>query len=101
MIEHGLARRTDPETSHEAARSINVGELEGKVLQTLVDTGGLTIKETARRLNYPEVSISPRFKPLLGKRLILDTGIRRTNFSKRKAIVWSITLSGRAVLEEL
>lgn len=98
----GLARRTDPSTSHEAARKVKVGALQLIVLRELRDSdGGLTIKELKISSSTPMESISPRFAPLRMKGLIMDTGERRQNPGGRKGIVWDITGFGLAVLMQL
>lgn len=90
-FEPGAARHTDPDTSHEAAASVNATKLEAKVLVSLgAAKDGLTSSESAGVLNIPVWSISPRFKPLASKGLIHDTGMRRKGPSGRKRIVWKI-----------
>lgn len=98
----GLARRTDPATSHEAARAVKVGKLQLIVLQELRSSGGgLTIKELKLVSSTPMESISPRFAPLRKNGLIMDTGERRQNPGGRKGIVWDITGLGLRVLSEI
>ena len=64
------ARRTDPETSHEAARrstAVLLPTLDNDILRVLHDADpyGLTIREMADLLPHRRhVSISPRTKPL-------------------------------------
>lgn len=71
------ARRTDPDTSHEAAAVVDVLGLEDRVLKVLAARGPLTAKEVAEILEIPQVSASPRFSPLAEKGLIKRTGQRR------------------------
>lgn len=78
----GGARRTDPETSHEAARSVDVARLEALVLDAL-KTKPMTTKELARYLDIHRVSVSPRIAPLRNKGLVRDSGVRR-----EKCAVW-------------
>lgn len=87
--ERGAARNTDPQTSHEAAASVDATRLEAKVLAAInVAIDGLTSTEAAQVLNIPPWSISPRFRPLARKGLIHDTGMTRIGATGRRHIVW-------------
>ena len=99
----GLARHTDPQTSHDAAKSVKVGQLQLVLLQELRSSEGrgLTIKELRLVSQIPMESISPRFAPLRKMGLIMDTGERRQNPGGRKGIVWDITGFGLKVLAAL
>lgn len=82
----GMARRTDPETSHDAAKSINTTRLEAEVLaaiRTFGDKGCIADEIEARLPHLQWCTLTPRFKPLLEKGLIEDTGDKRTGMSKR------------------
>lgn len=71
------ARATDPETSHEAAASVDTSELEALVLDTLRrHPDGLTTKEMARVTGEDRVTLSPRCRPLARKGLIVEAGKR-------------------------
>ncbi len=86
------ARSTDPDTSKGAAASLNpdrISELEGQVLGALVKFGDGTIREVSDHLGVDPWSISPRFRPLVRKNRIRDTGRRRVGVSNRRAIVWA------------
>ena len=86
---HGLARHTDPDTSHAAALSVDVSQLERIYLETLrANPMGLTNEEIAERTGLPLNSISPRSKPLRDKNLIFDSTYRRPTSSGRSSIVW-------------
>lgn len=78
-----LARHTDPDTSHVAAASVNVNDLEYEVLVALDALGEATSLEVSEHSGIARVSASPRFRPLANKRLIRDTGVRRNG-----SIVW-------------
>jgi len=84
------ARRSDPETSHEAAESIRPTELEADVLSVLKGTGdnGATSHELAAIMHLDLVTVSPRLRPLARKGLIIETAERREGPSGRKSIVW-------------
>lgn len=86
--EFGLARNTDPDTSHDAAHSFDAAELELIVWNTLYQWGPMTSEQVAEFLNINLVSISPRFRPLVNKGAIIDTGEKRRNRSGRSAILW-------------
>ncbi len=74
-----FARNTDPATSQQAAKTVNVTYLEGKVLAAIKAAGekGATQDELVEALKLPSNSITPRFKPLLRKGVVVDTGTTR------------------------
>jgi hypothetical protein len=83
------ARRTDPDTSHAAAASVRISQLEDLVLEELFKhAGGLTTRQIAANLKRDLVSISPRMKPLLIKNAVKDSGLRVCGPSGRAQIVW-------------
>jgi DNA-binding transcriptional ArsR family regulator len=90
VVETGLARKVDPETSKAAAKSVAATDLESLVLATL-RSEPLTTHEISRALGIELVSISPRTAPLLRKGLIEDSGLRREGPSGRKSIVWRLS----------
>ena len=84
LDEQALARRSDPQTSHEAARSVKVNVLESYVLHALkMNPQGLTASEIAEKTGHPLNTISPRTAPLQRKGFIKDSGTRRD-----RKIVW-------------
>lgn len=88
----GNSRNTDPQSSHEGADRAPVTELESKVLKTLkrFKKNGATSQQVALLMRRQWVSVSPRFRPLCNRRLIVDTGTRRKSQSGVGHIVWSI-----------
>jgi len=83
------SRETDPRTSHEAAASIRLSELQDTVLQALkIIPGGATSLELADALCMSPWSVSPRIKPLVKKGLVRDSGRTRMGVSGRASIVW-------------
>lgn len=66
------ARRTDPDSAHEGARTVPSGELMLKVLDALKRMGdrGGTAEEVADHLGIDLQSITPRFKPLIEMKMI-------------------------------
>jgi hypothetical protein len=85
-----LARNTDPGTSFAAAASIDVTRLEGIILDKLkrYKSPGATTYELAEALGMSLVSVSPRMRPLVEKRQIVDTGFRVRGASGRHQIIW-------------
>lgn len=79
MQNQALARHTDPSTSHEAAASFDPTYLESVVLEAIRKfPEGATQDDILGAL--PDVShssITPRFRPLLRKGLIEETGDKR------------------------
>jgi hypothetical protein len=90
MIE-ARARSQDPATSHAAAESMRMTDLEAKVLEALhAFPFGATTHELADAMQASLVSVSPRMHPLAAKGLVVDSGQRRRNPSGRSGIVWRI-----------
>jgi DNA-binding MarR family transcriptional regulator len=83
MKKGAYARRTDPQTSHDAADRVDVNRLEGIVLEAISNSRGLTSKEIAEVTGLDKWSVSPRIKPLRKKNLVWDSGKRRD-----RSIVW-------------
>ena len=86
------ARRTDPDTSHEAARHVEgcLPSLEQEVFRSITSSGddGQTIAEVERKTGIPIQTCSPRLAPLRRKGFIYDSGERRLGNTNRKQIVW-------------
>jgi len=78
----GLARNTDPDTSHEAAK-LNTTTLEGMVLDAINANGPMTTEEIARATGIDLQSITPRIAPLMRLGLLVDTGLRKPGVSGR------------------
>ena len=104
------ARRTDPETSHAAARSItNLTDAQFAILQFIRTRGEMADHELVARYQgwckgvygqtWPQMSesgIRTRRKELTDQGLVVDTGVRVPTQSGRQAIVWR-ALTGREV----
>lgn len=76
----GLARASDPDTSQSAAENIDVAKLADKVLDAIKSFGAKGCISDDVMGNFPfdgPQTITPRYKPLLNKGLIWDTGDRR------------------------
>ena len=85
------ARRTDPETSHEAAQAIepHLGRLESIVLTAIRQApDGMTIDELAAATGLDKVTVSPRMKPLVRKGLIQTDGTKRKGRTRASGLVW-------------
>jgi len=89
-----FARTSDPATSHEAARSVKVRQSQELVLG-LLKMGPATDEVLLNRAAARGVSISPsglrtRRSELVGMSLVVDSGVRVTTGTGRKAIVWAV-----------
>jgi DNA-binding transcriptional regulator GbsR (MarR family) len=88
MPDGAYARNEDPLTSHEAAAQVNVNNLEGIVVDTLLrNPEGLTVDELSEVTGIRDKSISPRMKPLEKKELVWRNG-KRKNVRNCNQIVW-------------
>jgi hypothetical protein len=87
------ARTTDPETSHEAARSVsNITPLKHEILQRLMtpmtDTDLYQLLTISSRLIVTESGVRSRRAELVQAGLVVDTGQRVKLATGRNAIVW-------------
>ena len=90
---HELHRTTDPDTSAEAANSIDPTKSEKRCYSLCAESGekGITNSEAAAALNKLPNATSPRWRPLARKNLIVDSGERRKSLvTNRREIVWKI-----------
>jgi hypothetical protein len=83
-----LVRREGPDTSRDAAYSIDTTILEGKVYAAICGFGarGCTSDEVRALPQFGEMaysSVTARYRALLDKHLIVDTGERRRGASGR------------------
>ena len=85
-----VARRSDPETAHQAAEKVETAKLESEVMYCLHEYGPQTSAEIAERCGRALVSISPRLKPLEAKGKVRKTSERRKTPSGATVIVWGI-----------
>ena len=85
IVNRGLSRNTDPETSKEAAQSVNVTNLEQIVLDVIkrYPNGCISQDVEFQLSEYRLSSITPRYNQLIKKGLIVDTGEKRPGFSGR------------------
>lgn len=82
-----LVRTGDIDTSHEAADSIDTTRLEQIIYEYICSRGEAGCISDEVLANFPDIgypSITPRYRALLDKDLVVDTGERRTAKSGRK-----------------
>lgn len=89
-----FARKTDPETSHEAAEHVRrelANRLETTVLEALkAHPNGLTSHGLVKVTGIEWNTITPRIAPLRRKGLVCDSGKRREGPTDRLCIVWKL-----------
>ena len=100
LEEEAHARATDPETSHAAAKTVNVTKGQQTVLSEFRLYSRLTDEQliealAVRATSCPEAMLSDsgarsRRAELVAKRLIRDSGDRRTTKAGRSTIVWCL-----------
>lgn len=89
-----LVRRNDPDTSHEAAEFVDTTKLEKIVYETIKSHGiNGCISDRVRMLHpaYPYSSITARYRALLDKGMIIDSGVRMPGRSGRNQRVMVAT----------
>jgi DNA-binding MarR family transcriptional regulator len=84
-FETARARKLDPETSKEAAASVNTTAMEELILYLLYKFGPSSTKELAMKSLRSRDSLSPRMKSLEQRGLVFRTAERRD-----KATVWAL-----------
>ncbi len=86
------ARRTDPDTSHEAASEVSgakANALEAIVLKALRSyPEGLTNHEIVAVTGLTWNTASPRMRPMVRKHLVVDSGLRRKGPTNKNCVVW-------------
>lgn len=87
-----MVRTTDPDTSVEAAHSVDSTQLEAMVYEVISKyPNGCTSDEVMRHFpSHGVQTISPRFAPLMRKGFIYDTGERRKASSGRSQRVMKV-----------
>jgi len=94
-----LARRQDPDTSHEAAHSVDTSRLEFMVYNAIAKFPNGCISDQIRALfpRYPYSSITARYRALLDKGFIEDTGERRKGASGKNQRVMKVLLEPKPI----
>ena len=88
-----LVRPDDPDTSHEAAEHVDTTRLEQMVYEAIKgfgERGCISDEVRAKFSGYPYSSITARYRALLDKGYIEDTGQRRQGQSGRNQRVMRI-----------
>lgn len=83
---HYLVRTDDPDTSHIAAGMVDTTRLEKLVYQAIKTFGLMGCISDQARAMFPLLSyssVTARYRALLDKGLIVDTGARRRGTSSR------------------
>lgn len=89
-----LVRNGDPDTSHDAAKSVDTSRLEAMVCDAIARYGEAgCISDQIRSLfpNMPYSSVTARYKALMDKGMIIDTGKRKPGASGRGQRVMRIS----------
>ena len=87
MSDHGLARNTDPETSHEAAAKVDANHLEHLVWECLAQHGPMITEQICAAMGMPWKTVSPRLRPLCNKGWVREAGTAMAS-TGRRVIVW-------------
>jgi hypothetical protein len=96
LFGQAFARNTDPDTSHEAAKSMEgeqATKREAQVLAVLKQyPNGLTSHGICKMSGLSWNTATPRIAPLVRKGFVYDSGERRQDTGTRRAcIVWKAT----------
>jgi hypothetical protein len=84
----GMARVSDPETSREAAASVDTGRFEQAVVNALRSHPDSSIQDVVEITGERYRSISPRFAPPRRKGLIYVSGTKRAAQTGRTVQTW-------------
>jgi len=87
-----LVRRNAPVTSVEAAASLDSASMEQRVYEVIATFENGCIQDEVLQVlhNYPYSSVTARFRALLNKGYIIDTGFTRPGKSGRQQRVLKI-----------
>lgn len=93
MEDRAVARNTDPETSHAAAKSVGSDRIRSSqkiILNLLRKFGPMTDAEIAglMKVGFSPSGTRTRRKELVDKGLVRDSGNRKRTSSGRSTIVW-------------
>lgn len=93
-----LVRRNDPPTSQEAAKAVNTTAMEQLVYGVIAahPNGCIQDEVLAQLVSYPYSTVTSRFKALIQKGYIVDTGLTRPGKSGRKQRVLKSTENNNA-----
>lgn len=87
-----LVRRNAPVTSIEAAASLDSASMEQRVYEVIATFKNGCIQDEVLQIlhNYPYSSVTARFRSLLNRGYIVDTGLTRPGKSGRQQRVLKI-----------
>lgn len=87
-----LVRKTAPVTSVEAAASLDSASMEQRVYEVIATFQDGCIQDEVLQVlhNYPYSSVTARFRSLLNRGYIIDTGLTRPGKSGRQQRVLKI-----------
>ena len=92
LFEQAHARKTDPVTSHEAAKSItpSLNKIEQGIYDTLCSflPKGATSDEIVEASGIQYRTVTRRLKPMCKKGFVVDSGEHKRGDSGRRQIVW-------------
>jgi|13_taG_2_1085334.scaffolds.fasta_scaffold23946_3 predicted transcriptional regulator len=74
-----LVRQNAPETSRQAAKTLDTKTDERIAYELISNSSGLTVKEIAVKMGKQTNQVSGRITSLLRKGLVIDSGQRRAN----------------------
>jgi hypothetical protein len=100
---HKLARREDPDTSHEAAGKIDSAAWELEVCNAVASFGSKGCIQDDVLSMFPPAkynTVTPRFKALISKGFIEDTGERRRGKSGRNQRVVRVCMAKTDILSK-
>jgi hypothetical protein len=85
VAKSALARNSDPDTSHEAADH-DMSAMEASVYEVIFSYGKMGCISDQVLSHFPDQqqSVCPRYKKLLNKKLVIDTGERRPGKSGKR-----------------
>jgi predicted ArsR family transcriptional regulator len=86
------ARRTDPQTSHDAAASIEPAKQKHYtiILECMKQLGAMTADEIATHSTLQTQQVNKRLPELLAAKSVKLTGQNRPSLSGRPARVWAL-----------
>ena len=92
LFDQAHARKTDPVTSHEAAKSItpSLNKIEQGIYDALRSflPGGATSDEIVEASGIQYRTVTPRLKPMCKKGFVVDSGGHKRGDSGRRQIIW-------------
>jgi len=95
LFNRAHARKTDPVTSHEAAKAItpSLNKIEQGIYDALCSflPKGATSDEIVEASGIQYRTVTPRLKPMCKKGFVVDSGEHKRGESGRRQIIWMAT----------